>query len=81
MEIQRIVFHKWCRDPYAKGGWCMFEPGLGTTYMDALRARYGNVLFANLTGPRLGVGLLMVPSKKEPGMRQLSRKNWLISPR
>jgi hypothetical protein len=47
MEIQRIVFHNWCRDPYAKGAWCMFEPGFGTTYMDALRARHGNVLFAN----------------------------------
>ncbi|KAF9892115.1 hypothetical protein FE257_002521 [Aspergillus nanangensis] len=47
MDIQRVVFHNWSKDPYAQGAWCMFEPGVGTTYLDALRARHGNVLFAN----------------------------------
>lgn len=47
MDVQRIVFHNWSRDPYAKGAWCMFGPGVGTTYLKALRARQGNILFAN----------------------------------
>jgi hypothetical protein len=47
MDIQRVVFHNWSKDPYAKGAWCMYQPGFGTTYLDALRTRQGNVLFAN----------------------------------
>lgn len=47
MEIQRLVFHNWARDPYSQGTWCMFAPGVGTTFLEILRARHGNILFAS----------------------------------
>nr|KMM71003.1 amine oxidase [Coccidioides posadasii RMSCC 3488] len=47
MDIQRLVFHNWARDDYSRGAWCMFAPGVGTTFLETLRERHGNVLFAN----------------------------------
>lgn len=47
MEIERLVFHNWSNDEYAKGAW--FFPGKGfiTKYLEALRESHGNVQFAN----------------------------------
>jgi hypothetical protein len=41
------VFHNWSKDEFAKGAWFFSPPRLLTTSLDALRARHGNVLFAN----------------------------------
>lgn len=46
-KIERLVFHNWCKDEYAKGTWFYSPPGLVTEYLEAMRARHGNVLFAN----------------------------------
>ncbi|KAF8864916.1 amine oxidase [Acephala macrosclerotiorum] len=48
MNIERVIFHNWSSDPYAKGAW--FFPGKGfiTSYLEALRVRHGNVFFASL---------------------------------
>ena len=47
MEIERLVFHNWSKDEYAKGAW--FFPGKRfiTKYLEALRESHGNVHFAN----------------------------------
>lgn len=41
------VFHNWSKDEFAKGAWFFSPPGLISTSLDALRARHGNILFAN----------------------------------
>ncbi|KAJ1324049.1 pseudooxynicotine oxidase [Microdochium nivale] len=46
-KIERLVFHNWHKDDYAKGAWFFSPPGLLTDHLDAMRARHGNVLFAN----------------------------------
>jgi monoamine oxidase len=47
MQIERLVFHNWSKDPYAKGTW--FFPGKNfvTKYLEALRQNHGNVHFAS----------------------------------
>ena len=47
MDIERLVFHNWHKDEYAKGAW--FFPGRDfvSRYHDALRARPGSIIFAN----------------------------------
>lgn len=47
MNVERLVFHNWHKDEYAKGAW--FFPGRDfiSRYHDALRARHGSVVFAN----------------------------------
>ncbi|KAL4898058.1 hypothetical protein BDV59DRAFT_190006 [Aspergillus ambiguus] len=47
MDIKRLVFHNWSKDEFAKGAWFFSPPQLLSTSLDALRARHGNVLFAN----------------------------------
>lgn len=46
-DIQRLVFHNWAKDEYAKGAWFFSPPGLLTSHLDDMRARHSNVLFAN----------------------------------
>lgn len=43
----RQVFHNWANDEFAKGAWFFSPPGLLTSHLDDMRARHGNVLFAN----------------------------------
>ncbi|KAJ4302960.1 hypothetical protein N0V90_001851 [Kalmusia sp. IMI 367209] len=46
-EIERLVFHNWSKDEFAKGAWFFSPPGLLANHLDDMRARHGNVLFAN----------------------------------
>lgn len=41
------MFHNWCKDEFAKGAWFFSPPQLLSTSLEALRARHGNILFAN----------------------------------
>ncbi|KAK4543046.1 hypothetical protein LTR36_005823 [Oleoguttula mirabilis] len=43
----RVVFHDWTNDEFARGAWEWLRPGMATKYLDALRERQGNVLFAS----------------------------------
>ena len=45
-SIQRIVYHDWVKDPYARGAWCVFSTGFATKYLKILQERHGNVIFA-----------------------------------
>lgn len=47
MDVERLVFHNWHKDNYAKGAW--FFPGSGfiSKYHEALRTRQGCIVFAN----------------------------------
>ncbi|KAJ5591288.1 hypothetical protein N7450_005260 [Penicillium hetheringtonii] len=47
MDIQRLVFHNWSKDQFAKGAWFFSPPRLLSDSLDALRQRHGNILFAN----------------------------------
>ncbi|KAH7141561.1 hypothetical protein B0J13DRAFT_503979 [Dactylonectria estremocensis] len=47
MPVEKVLWHDWSRDEYAKGGWCMYRPDFAFRYQEALRRRAGNVLFAN----------------------------------
>lgn len=41
------VFHNWSKDEFAKGAWFFSPPELLSAYLETLRARHGNVVFAN----------------------------------
>ncbi|OAL30950.1 hypothetical protein AYO20_08535 [Fonsecaea nubica] len=47
MEVDRVVFHNWSKDEFAKGAWVWYRPGMEVQYLEALRRRQGSVLFAN----------------------------------
>ncbi|KAL1636024.1 hypothetical protein SLS56_001376 [Neofusicoccum ribis] len=47
MDIQRLVFHNWSKDEFAKGAWFFSPPRLLADHLDDLRARHGNVFFAS----------------------------------
>lgn len=47
VDIQRILFHDWCEDPYSRGSWSMFPKDFGSKYMKELQAPHGNVWFAS----------------------------------
>ncbi|KAF9641139.1 hypothetical protein BFW01_g498 [Lasiodiplodia theobromae] len=47
MEVEKVVWHDWTNDPLSRGTWCMFPPDYSFKYLDALRERSGNVLFAS----------------------------------
>ncbi|RYC85679.1 Monoamine oxidase N [Fusarium oxysporum f. sp. narcissi] len=47
MPVEKVLWHDWSRDEFAKGGWCMYRPDFAFRYLEALRKREGNVLFAN----------------------------------
>ncbi|RYP09168.1 hypothetical protein DL764_001439 [Monosporascus ibericus] len=46
-EIRRLVFHDWNNDEFAQGTWEFLRPGMATMYLDDLRRRQGNILFAS----------------------------------
>ncbi|KAF3006864.1 hypothetical protein E8E13_010856 [Curvularia kusanoi] len=46
-QIERLVFHNWSKDEFAKGAWFFPPPGLVSSHLGDLRERHGNVLFAN----------------------------------
>ncbi|OTB04130.1 hypothetical protein M426DRAFT_59141 [Hypoxylon sp. CI-4A] len=45
--VERLVFHDWNGDEYSQGAWAWFRPGMATKYLEALREKHGNVLFAS----------------------------------
>jgi monoamine oxidase len=47
LEIERLVFHNWSKDEFAKGAWFFSPPELLVNHLGDMRARHGNVLFAN----------------------------------
>ncbi|KAI8940970.1 hypothetical protein NX059_002220 [Plenodomus lindquistii] len=47
LEIKRLVFHNWSKDEFAKGAWFFSPPGLLSAHLEDMRARHGNVVFAN----------------------------------
>ncbi|KAH8725195.1 hypothetical protein GQ44DRAFT_681492 [Phaeosphaeriaceae sp. PMI808] len=47
VDIQRLVFHNWSKDEFAKGAWFFSPPELLVKHFGDMRARHGNVLFAN----------------------------------
>ncbi|KAG9662731.1 monoamine oxidase N, partial [Aureobasidium melanogenum] len=47
MDIERVVFHNWADDEFAKGAWFFSPPGLVTKHLEDLRAPQGNIYFAN----------------------------------
>ncbi|KAH6684974.1 monoamine oxidase N [Plectosphaerella plurivora] len=47
MDIERIVFHNWSKDEFAKGAWFFSKPGLLSQHLGDMRARQGNVFFAS----------------------------------
>ncbi|RMZ69389.1 monoamine oxidase N [Pyrenophora seminiperda CCB06] len=47
VEIERLVFHNWSEDEFAKGAWFFPPPGLVSRHLSDMRERHGNVLFAN----------------------------------
>jgi len=46
-DIRRLVFHDWNTDEFALGTWEFLRPGMATEYLDVLKARQGNILFAS----------------------------------
>lgn len=46
-NIERLVFHNWSKDEFAKGAWFFSPPQLLANHLDDMRSRHGNVLFAN----------------------------------
>ncbi|KAH7386801.1 hypothetical protein DE146DRAFT_739149 [Phaeosphaeria sp. MPI-PUGE-AT-0046c] len=47
VEIERLVFENWGKDEFAKGAWFFSPPGLLSKHLDDMRARHGNIVFAN----------------------------------
>ncbi|ATY62709.1 amine oxidase [Cordyceps militaris] len=47
MDIQRLIFHNWSTDVYAKGGPAWWRPGYMSKYQDELQSRHGNIFFAS----------------------------------
>ncbi|KAJ4247435.1 hypothetical protein NW762_013110 [Fusarium torreyae] len=46
MDIQRLVFHNWSKDEFAKGAWFFSRPGLIVDHLNDMRASQGNIVFA-----------------------------------
>ncbi|KAM0258748.1 hypothetical protein ACHAPA_011068 [Fusarium lateritium] len=47
MPVEKVLWHNWSRDEFARGGWCMYRPDFAFRYLEALRKREGKVLFAS----------------------------------
>ena len=49
MDVKRVVFHNWSRDPFAQGAWEWLRPGMiaDRAILDGLRKRQGRLHFAN----------------------------------
>lgn len=46
-DVERLVFHNWSKDEFAKGAWFFSPPKLLADHLEDMRARHGNILFAN----------------------------------
>ncbi|KIW04347.1 hypothetical protein, variant [Verruconis gallopava] len=46
MDVKRLVFHNWTKDEFADGAWEFLKPDM-IKYLDALRERQGNTIFAS----------------------------------
>ncbi|UNI19376.1 hypothetical protein JDV02_005561 [Purpureocillium takamizusanense] len=46
MKVDRLVFHNWSRDEFAKGAWFFPGPGLLSNSLQDLQERQGNIVFA-----------------------------------
>lgn len=46
-DVERLVFHNWSKDEFAKGAWFFSPPKLLSDHLEDMRARHGNILFAN----------------------------------
>ncbi|KAK6700964.1 hypothetical protein SNK04_010899 [Fusarium graminearum] len=46
MKIERLVFHNWSKDEFAKGAWFFSRPGLLADHLGDMRASQGNIIFA-----------------------------------
>jgi hypothetical protein len=46
-QIERLVFHNWSKDEFAKGAWFFPAPGLLINHLGDMRERHGNVFFAS----------------------------------
>jgi monoamine oxidase len=51
LALERLVWHNWAADEFAKGGWCMFGPDYSFNHLDALRESVGKLWFANADWP------------------------------
>ncbi|KAH9203563.1 flavin-containing amine oxidoreductase [Leptodontidium sp. 2 PMI_412] len=47
MDIERVVFHHWSKDEFAKGAWFFPAPSFLSKYLESLRERQGNIFFAS----------------------------------
>ncbi|OAA41821.1 Amine oxidase [Metarhizium rileyi] len=47
MNVERIIFHNWSRDEFAKGAWFFSAPGLLANHLKDMRARHGNIFFSS----------------------------------
>ncbi|KAH4068430.1 amine oxidase [Parastagonospora nodorum] len=47
VEIQRLVFHNWSKDEFAKGAWFFAPPKLLVNHLDDMRAQHGSIVFAS----------------------------------
>jgi monoamine oxidase len=47
VQVERLVFHNWSKDGFAKGAWFFAPPKLLSEHLDDMRGRHGNVIFAN----------------------------------
>ena len=46
-QIERLVFHNWSKDEFAKGAWFFSPPGLLSEHLEDMRAPHGNIRFSN----------------------------------
>ncbi|KAK0389164.1 hypothetical protein NLU13_2739 [Sarocladium strictum] len=46
MTVQRLVFHNWSRDEFAKGAWFFSGPGLLADHLQDMRASTQHIVFA-----------------------------------
>ncbi|KAE8143967.1 amine oxidase [Aspergillus pseudotamarii] len=47
MDIETLVFHNWSKDEFARGAWFFPGPRLLSDHLFDMRAREGNIYFAN----------------------------------
>jgi hypothetical protein len=47
INIDKIIFHDWVKDPYSRGSWCMFPKEFASQHLSALQEKHGNVWFAS----------------------------------
>ncbi|KPM41887.1 Monoamine oxidase N [Neonectria ditissima] len=47
MDVERVVFHNWSKDEFAKGAWFFPAPNLLSSHLGDMRAQQGNIFFAS----------------------------------